>query len=150
MGCRYLLDDLRSMAWTRLRTMLVAIGRPPPGSPVVTNVMDLILNVFEEAGDSVGDVEPLKNLLATFVVQNSTAFQASGIEDWATSDNKTAREFIAGLMGKLMLRVEELEDEVSKPKPVAAPSPSIQSGMDWFGGSDSLPTIYYRGRGRRR
>lgn len=150
MGCRYLLDDLRSRAWSRLRAMLVKIGRPPPGSPVITNVRDLILEVYDKIDGSGGDVEPLKELLATFVVDNFTAFQASGIEDWATSDNKPAREFIPGLMSKLMLRVEELEDEVSKPKPVVAPSPSIESGVDWFGGSDSLPSIYYPGRGRRR
>ena len=151
MGCRYLLDDLRSMAWSRLRAMLVTIGRPPPGSPVTMNIMALILDVYDKLDDSVDKVEPLKDLLATFVVQNFTAFQASGIEDWATSENKTAREFIAGLMSKLMLRVEELEDEVSKPKPIAAPSPSIGSGVDRVSGlPNPQSTGYYHGRGRRR
>lgn len=151
MGCRYLLDDLRSMAWSRLRAILVTIGRPPPGSLVITNIMDLILDVYDKLDDPVDDVEPLKDLLATFVVQNFTAFQASGIEDWATSENKTAREFIAGLMSKLMLRVEELEDEVSKPKPMAAPSSSIDSGVDRVSGlPNTQSTGYYHGRGRRR
>ena len=151
MGCRYLLDDLRSMAWSRLRAILVTIGRPPPGSLVITNIMDLILDVYDKLDDSVDDVEPLEDLLATFVVQNFTAFQASGIEDWATSENKTASEFIAGLMSKLMLRVEELEDEVSKPKPMAAPSSSIDSGVDRVSGlPNTQSTGYYHGRGRRR
>lgn len=153
MGCRYFLDDLRSMAWSRLRAMLVTIGRPLPGSPVIANIMALILAFYDKLGDPVGDEEPLKALLTTFVAHNFTAFEASGIEDWATSDNEVAREFVPDLMAKLMLKVKELEDEGPKPSPFAAFLPSIGSGANGFSGSsDANPLGYsrpYRGRGRR-
>ncbi|KAI4257698.1 MAG: hypothetical protein L6R42_005493 [Xanthoria sp. 1 TBL-2021] len=153
MGCRYFLDDLRSMAWSRLRAVLVTIGRPVPGSPVIANIMDLILGIYDKLGDPVGDEEPLKSLLTIFVAHNFTAFEASGIEDWATSDNKIAREFVPDLMAKLMLKVKELEDEGPKPSPFAAPPASIGSGAFGFSGSNEPnPMVHsrpYGGRGRR-
>ncbi|KAL9024937.1 MAG: hypothetical protein Q9180_007769 [Flavoplaca navasiana] len=110
MGRRYMLEELSRMAWDRLRAVLLSIGRPVAGSRVITNVMNVVLGTRDRIGDPTGDEDPLKELITTFVALNFTSFQASGIEDWATSDNSTAREFIPDLMGKLMLRVKELEE----------------------------------------
>ncbi|KAL9617589.1 MAG: hypothetical protein Q9204_008475, partial [Flavoplaca sp. TL-2023a] len=151
MGRRYMLDDLSRMAWDRLRAVLLSIGRPVAGSRVITNVMNLVLDTHDRIGDPVGGEEPLKELVTTFVALNFTSFQASGIEDWATSDNSTAREFIPGLMSKLMLRAKEWESGNSKPSvPTAHPS-TTGSGPVGFGNSNHPnPMGDTRGqRGRR-
>ncbi|KAL8864727.1 MAG: hypothetical protein Q9198_009680, partial [Flavoplaca austrocitrina] len=133
MGRRYMLEDLSRMAWDRLRAVLLSIGRPVAGSRVITNVMDLVLDAHDRIGDPTGDEDSLKELITTFVALNFTAFQGSGIEDWATSDNSTAREFIPGLMSKLMLRVKQLEGGNSTPSVPTAPSSTIGSGTVGFG-----------------
>ncbi|KAL8640054.1 MAG: hypothetical protein Q9226_008787 [Calogaya cf. arnoldii] len=123
MACRYLLQELSGLAFYRLRSALVDLEQPGNllrsgvcaldqhlrGSPVIKNIMDLIPGVYDNVGNPIGDEERLKDLLTDFVALNFTAFQASGIEDWATSDNGVAREFISGLMPKLMLKVKGWE-----------------------------------------
>ena len=138
MGRRYMLDELSNMAWDRLRAVLQTIDRPIAGSRVITNVMNLVLDTYDKIGNPDGGEEPLKELITTFVALNSTAFQGSGIEDWANSENSTARDFIADLMGKLMLRVKELEEGTSTASvPTAPPSTIGSGGFVW--GRSSLP-----------
>ena len=148
MGRRYMLEELSRMAWERLRAVLQKIGRPVPGSRVITNVMDLVLDTYDKIGNPDGGEEPLKELITTFVALNFTAFQCSGIEDWANSENSTARDFIADLMGKLMLRVKELEEGPSTASvPTAPPSTIGSGGFVW--GKSSLPNPAGDTRGQR-
>ncbi|KAL8882176.1 MAG: hypothetical protein Q9192_007630, partial [Flavoplaca navasiana] len=136
MGRRYMLEELSRMVWERLRAVLQKIGRPVPGSRVIANVMDLVLDTYDRIGDPTGDEDPLKELINTFVALKFTAFQASGMEDWANSDNSTAREFIPGLMSKLMLRAKEWEGGNSTPSVSTAPPSSTGSGTVGFGNSN--------------
>ncbi|KAL8838678.1 MAG: hypothetical protein Q9176_004918 [Flavoplaca citrina] len=126
-GCRYFLDDLRRMAWYRLRTLLITIGRPPVGSAAIQNTIDLILDVYSRTGDPLDEGEPLRNLLTTFVACHFTAFKASGIQQLAISDNKDTREFMSDLMAKLMLRVEKLESEGPKASPFSLSTSSART-----------------------
>ncbi|KAL8847380.1 MAG: hypothetical protein Q9221_007567 [Calogaya cf. arnoldii] len=128
MACRYLLQELSALAFYRLRSALENLdepgnrlrsggrdlGKPLRRSPVPKNIMGLILDVCDKLGNPIGNEEPVKDLLTDFVALNFKAFQASGIEDWATSDNGVAREFISGLMPKLMLKVKGLEDDEAR------------------------------------
>lgn len=135
MGRHYMLDELSNMAWDRLRAVLKTIDRPIAGSGVITNVMDLILDTYDKISNPNGDEEPLRELISTFVALQFTAFQGSAMEDWVNSDNSTARDFIADLMGKLMLRVKELEEGTSTSSVVAIP-PST-NGAEGVGFSNS-------------
>lgn len=110
MACHYLLDDLAAMSWQRLRAVLMSMGTPSVGSPVIRNLMNLFRYPYEETGISLDEEEePLRNLLTTFAALHYPIFKGSGIEKWATSAKESDREFCADLMVKVMLRVETLE-----------------------------------------
>ncbi len=110
MACHYLLDDLAAMSWQRLRAVLMSMGTPSVGSPVIRNLMNLFCYAYEETGNSLDEEEePLRNLLTTFAALHYPIFKGSGIEKWATSAKESDQEFCADLMVKVLLRVEALE-----------------------------------------
>ncbi|KAL8747374.1 MAG: hypothetical protein Q9184_007608 [Pyrenodesmia sp. 2 TL-2023] len=109
MACHYLLDELQALSWSRLKTVLISMGSPSAGSPVVSNLMNLFQYAYEETGLSLDEEEPLRMLLTTFAALHYPIFKGSGIEKWATSAKESDREFAADLMVKVMLRVDALE-----------------------------------------
>ncbi|KAL8679525.1 MAG: hypothetical protein Q9186_004207 [Xanthomendoza sp. 1 TL-2023] len=128
MGCHYMLDELKGMAWQRLRAVLVTIGRPSMESNVIGNMIDLVRYVYNETGQIDEEEEPLRNLITTFVALHLPSFKNSGIEDMALSRKEDDpehinKEFVSELSTKLILRIENLEQiEAEKAKTSNVPA----------------------------
>ncbi|KAL8673694.1 MAG: hypothetical protein Q9224_007518 [Gallowayella concinna] len=108
LGCFYLLDELKDMAWQRLRSVLISIGTPKVGSRVVANLVDLIHYAYEVTGDAckVKEEEPLRKLVTTMAAIHFTGFKGAEVEQLIASPTKSDREFVSDLMAKVMQRLE--------------------------------------------
>lgn len=111
MACRYLVDDLKSMAWQRLRSVLISIGRPQTGSPVVGNLVTLIHYVYRETGqlDVNLDEEPLRRLVVTYMASYFRQLKGSAVDDLVTSKADSDREFVVDFMDTILNEIESVE-----------------------------------------
>ncbi|KAL8831994.1 MAG: hypothetical protein Q9170_005056 [Blastenia crenularia] len=113
-ACLYLLDDLKTMALKRLGAVLMSIGRPSAGSPVIHNILTIAQSIYSKTYQEDGEEEPLRNLITTFIALNYASFKNFDIDSLTTSQDESDRDFLSDLMRKLMLRVETLETEANK------------------------------------
>ncbi|KAL8684416.1 MAG: hypothetical protein Q9224_006365, partial [Gallowayella concinna] len=109
MGCYYLLDELKNMAWQRLRLVLISIGTPTVGSRVVANLVELIHYAYRVTSDACNEEEPLRKLVTTVAALHFTRFKGAEIEELIASPTKLDREFVSDLMAKMMQKMEESE-----------------------------------------
>ncbi|KAI4147070.1 MAG: hypothetical protein L6R39_003251 [Caloplaca ligustica] len=114
MADHYMLDELKSMAWQRLRSVLVSIGKLVPWSPVVRNTVTLIRYVYEHTGSHDEGEEPLRMLVSSFVALYFTSFKGDDVEDLMLSKDEAAREFMVDLMDKVAQRMIYLEMKDNK------------------------------------
>ncbi|KAL8791235.1 MAG: hypothetical protein Q9213_000192 [Squamulea squamosa] len=106
MACTYQLDTLKNMAWQRLRSVLVSIGRPVPGSTVIGNVVNLIHYTYEITGEVGSEEEPLRKLVTTFATLNFTRFKGSAVDELMKSASDPDREFVTDLMSMVRQKVD--------------------------------------------
>ncbi|KAI4125343.1 MAG: hypothetical protein LQ338_004302 [Usnochroma carphineum] len=116
MANQYMLDDLKNIAWQRLRSVLVSIGKPTPWSPVVDNVVALIHCVYEHTGDVGEEEEPLRMLVNSFVALHFTSFQGSEVGNLMLSKKEADREFVLDLMNKMAQQMAYMETKEDKKK----------------------------------
>ncbi|KAL8929962.1 MAG: hypothetical protein Q9208_001106 [Pyrenodesmia sp. 3 TL-2023] len=109
MANHYMLDELKSMAWQRLRAVLVSVGKPKPWSPVVDNTVALIKYAYEHTGSSDDSEEPLRMLLSSFVALHLTSFKGYEVDDLMLSREAANRDFVLELMGKVTQQMAYLE-----------------------------------------
>lgn len=109
MANQYMLDELKSMAWQRLRAVLVSIGKPKPWSPVVDNTVALIKYACEHTGGVDDSEEPLRMLLSSFVALHFTSFKGYEVDGLMLSKEEAHREFVLGLLGKVTQQMTYLE-----------------------------------------
>ncbi|KAL8949480.1 MAG: hypothetical protein Q9222_004415 [Ikaeria aurantiellina] len=122
MACHYMLDGLKNMAWQRLRSVLITVGVPQVGSPVISNVVSLIHYVYEETGETTDGAEPLRELLVTFAALHFTSFRGIEVDELMMSTQESDREFVVDLMVKVMQQTMHLE---AKGQPAAADEPEL-------------------------
>ena len=112
MASRYMLDELKSMAWNRLRSVCITVGNPDCGSPVYSNMVALIEYVYRETGASFDDKdEPLRGLVTTFAASRFWQMKSSGLDKLLTSSIQSSNEFAVDLSDKVALRVKAMETE---------------------------------------
>ncbi|KAI4200144.1 MAG: hypothetical protein LQ350_004105 [Teloschistes chrysophthalmus] len=106
MACHYLLDQLKNMAWRRLRSVMCNVGVPTPESPVTSNLMELIEYVYEETGGSIdtGD-EPLRNLVSTFATLYFPAINGPALIKLMRLPTQPSEDFVIDLTDKLAKRM---------------------------------------------
>ncbi|KAL8894126.1 MAG: hypothetical protein Q9207_008548, partial [Kuettlingeria erythrocarpa] len=112
MATAYMLEELKNMAWQRLRSVLISIGKPAPGSRVVDNLASLSRYVYAETGGGGGGVveeEPLRMLVSGFAGLHFTCLKGKGMEELFMSGVEGDREFVVDLMGKVARQMAYLE-----------------------------------------
>ncbi|KAL8698027.1 MAG: hypothetical protein Q9201_006794 [Fulgogasparrea decipioides] len=114
MADRYMLDELKNMAWQRLRSVLVTIGTPSSKSPVIRNLMTLIHYVYQETGEPDEGKDPLRELVTTFAALHFTCIQGPEIDELIRSSDMSDAEFIVDLMAKTAQQMSFLESRTSK------------------------------------
>ncbi|KAL8664191.1 MAG: hypothetical protein Q9202_003269 [Teloschistes flavicans] len=111
MACHYLLDELKSMAWQRLRLIMMTVQEPTPGSHVVGNVMELIEYVYREtAGSRSNKDEPLRKLVSTFTALHFPKLKGPELTQLIESQTLSSVEFLVDLADKLAKQMNTLED----------------------------------------
>ncbi|KAI4276497.1 MAG: hypothetical protein L6R38_005652 [Xanthoria sp. 2 TBL-2021] len=131
-ACQYMLPELKNMAWQRLRSVLLTIGAPRQGSHVIKDLVGLITFVYKETTGGYGTHEPMRELLATFVALNLTNLRGS--EEFGvllSSNDPDDREFVAGLMAKVMQKMKDLEGKASK-RPQGEPIVMTETNGDEY------------------
>ena len=108
-ACQKDLIELKNMAWQRLRALLVAIGPPVPGWPIVADLVGLIQYTYRETGISELKKEPLRELLTSYVAIHFTSFEGPEVDNLFSSTVSDDREFVVELMSKVRQRMENLE-----------------------------------------
>ncbi|KAL8709056.1 MAG: hypothetical protein Q9225_007506 [Loekoesia sp. 1 TL-2023] len=143
MACFYRLDELKNMAWQRLRSVLVSIGKPNPRTPVINNLVTLLHYVYQETGDSdTSEEEPLRMLITSFAALNFTNFKGSEVNELMMSGQQADREFVVDLMDKVAQQMSYLESKESanalqKSKEPEAEGIELGKADDFWGGSMS-------------
>ncbi|KAI4104940.1 MAG: hypothetical protein L6R37_002983 [Teloschistes peruensis] len=115
MGCQYLLDDLRAMAWQRLKNALLALGVPFAGSKLIANITTVIHYVYEQTEDLPEGKEQMRNLLTCFATDHFEQIKkSSAFHDLLISPSASDREFVADLMAKVGVKLERLEAKIEE------------------------------------
>jgi len=114
-GCEKDLLELKNMAWQRLRSLLVTIGSPTAGMPVVANMVALIQDTYKETGVSESSVEPLRDLVTSYVAIHFTKFKGAEVDALFSSQAADDREFVVDVMTKVRQSMEDLEATKSTP-----------------------------------
>lgn len=128
MANQYMLDELKSMAWQRLRAVLISVGKPKPWSPVVDNTVTLIKYAYEHTGGIDESEEPLRMLLSSFVALHLTSFKGYEVDDLILSREEANREFVLELIGKVTQQMAYLEmNEKSKSESLCSSCRKVRS-----------------------
>lgn len=106
MACTYQLDALKNMAWQRLRSVLVSIGKPVAGSSVIENMITLIRYTYEVTGEVGNEEEPLRKLVTTFAALHFTRFKGTVVDELMKSASEPDREFVVDLMAMVRQKVD--------------------------------------------
>lgn len=123
-GCEKDLHELKNMAWQRLRSLLVEIGAPETGSPIIGNMVALIQYTYSETGVSELPVEPLRDLVTSYVAIHFTNFRGAEVDALFSSQAADDREFVVEVMAKVRQSMENFEtksSEVTKTTPDERP-----------------------------
>lgn len=109
MACQMDLHELKNMSWQRLRSLLVALGSPTPGQPVIGNMVTLIHYTYKETGMSELAVDPLRDLLTSFVAIHFTKFYGPDVDALFASGDEDDREFVVDVLAKVKQNVAYLQ-----------------------------------------
>ncbi len=108
-ACQKDLAELKNMAWQRLRALLVELGSPNAGSPIIGNMVALIRYAYRETGVSELPVDPLRHLVTSYVATHFTKFKGPEVDALFTSQTADDREFVVEVMAKVRQSMENLE-----------------------------------------
>ena len=108
-GCEKDLHELKNMAWQRLRSLLVSIGSPTAGTPVIANMVALIQYTYKETGVSELPVDPMRDLATSYVAIYFTKFNGAEVDALLASQAADDREFVVEVMAKVRQSMEDLE-----------------------------------------
>ena len=125
-ACHKDLLELKNMAWQRLRSLLIYLGPPIVGAPITTNLVTLIHYTYRETGISELPVDPLRDLVTTYVAIHYTKFKGLKVDELISSELADDREFVVELMGKIRESMEHLE--ASQAKTMSSSSSSKKKG----------------------
>ncbi|KAL8690347.1 MAG: hypothetical protein Q9218_004188 [Villophora microphyllina] len=116
MACQYMLDELKDLAWQRLRSVLVSIGTPVPHSPFVSNLVKVLRYIYKEIGtDVLEDGESsLRTLVSTFTAQHFTRIEGAAIDDLFSSVTDLDREIVIDVKDRIRQQMVRLEVEAAK------------------------------------
>ncbi|KAL8645807.1 MAG: hypothetical protein Q9210_006508 [Variospora velana] len=131
MAHQYMLHELKNMAWQRLRSVLISIGKPAPGSPVIKNIATLAHYVYQETGatESHEAEEPLRLLVSSFAALHFTTLKHPCMDELMRSQEEADRDFVVELMGKVSHQMTHFES-----KDAAAQGPAPEALCDpWCG-----------------
>ena len=103
------LIELKNMAWQRLRALLVAVGPPVAGWPIVADLVGLIQYTYRETGISELKKEPLRELLTSYVAIHFKSFEGPEVDNLFSSTVSDDRDFVVELVAKVRQRMENLE-----------------------------------------
>ncbi|KAL9018017.1 MAG: hypothetical protein Q9185_004686 [Variospora sp. 1 TL-2023] len=125
MAHQYMLHQLKNMAWQRLRSVLISIGKPAPGSPVIENIATLAHYVYQETGSTMEksheaaaeEEEPLRLLVSSFAALHFTTLKHPRMDELMRSQEEADRDFVVELMAKVSRQMTHFE---SKEAPAAA------------------------------
>lgn len=125
MAHQYMLPQLKNMAWQRLRSVLISIGKPAPGSPVIQNIAMLAHYVYQETGGGgprmeeshEAEEEPLRLLVSSFAALHFTTLKHPRMDELMRSQEEADRDFVVELMAKVSHQMTHFE---SKEAPAAA------------------------------
>ncbi|KAL8769516.1 MAG: hypothetical protein Q9209_004577 [Squamulea sp. 1 TL-2023] len=113
MACHYQLCDLKTMAWQRLKAVLVTVGRPTAGWAVIRNMVDLIHYAYAVTGDNDKEADPLRELVTTFVTVHFTSFEGTAVDDLMRSVETADREFVVDLLAKIKQEMRNMKENDS-------------------------------------
>ena len=119
-ACEKDLPELKNMAWQRLRSLLVAIGPLGKKAPVLANMVALIQYTYRETGVSELALDPLRDLVTSYVAINFTKFKGAKVDALFSSQAADDREFVVEVMAKVSQSMKDLEAkdfEVKKTAP---------------------------------
>ena len=114
MARHYMLEDLKNMTLHRLRSTLKSIGMLAAQSPVVENLVTLVRYVYDPEHTAKSDddeVEPLRNLIITFIAHNVTNFKSQ--DDEVEGLFFDGGDFVNDLVEKLSCKIAQLEGQKS-------------------------------------
>ncbi|KAI4094891.1 MAG: hypothetical protein LQ344_001936 [Seirophora lacunosa] len=130
MADQYMLIELKSMAWQRLRSVLVSIGKPSPEWPLMENLTNLIHYTYEQTSSSTegGGEEPLRMLVSTFVALN---FANLGGLELVVTGEAAHREFVVDLLAKVKQQMSSLQSQVAAAQNSPPPPADDVPGWRW-------------------
>lgn len=108
-ACEKNLIELKNMAWQRLRSLLIAIGGPVAGKPIVGNLVALSQYAYQETGVSELPQDPLRDLLTSYVAIHFTKFQGPEVDGLFSSQATDDRDFVVEVMIKVRHRMLHFE-----------------------------------------
>ena len=108
-ACQKDLIELKNMAWQRLRSLLVTVEAPVAGRPIIADLVALIRYTYKETGVSELPVDPLRDLLTTYVAIHFTAFKGPEVDNLFSSASGDDRDFVVDLMVKVRQSMANLE-----------------------------------------
>lgn len=114
-ACQKDLAELKNMAWQRLRVLLVKLGAPDAGRPMMGNMVALIRYAYQETGVSELPVDPLRHLITSYVALHFTKFKGPEVDSLFASQAADDRDFVVEVVAKVRQRVEDLEATKSTP-----------------------------------
>ncbi|KAL8973900.1 MAG: hypothetical protein Q9197_001857 [Variospora fuerteventurae] len=135
MAHQYMLHQLKNMAWQRLRSALISIGKPAPGSPVIENIATLAHYVYQETGCGGGgggstmesheaaEEEPLRLLVSSFAALHFTTLKHPRMDELMRSQEEADRDFVVELMAKVSRQMTHFESKEAPAAAAAAPEP---------------------------
>lgn len=145
MACLYMLDDLKIMAWQRLRTVLISIGKPTPASPLMGNLATLAHYAYQETGgkgDGDEEEHPLRVLVSSFAGLYFTSLRGVRFDELMMSKEEADREFVVDLMGKVsqqMAWLLETQEPPSEHPVFKKVTKKKYAGMGFWQMEDSMP-----------
>ena len=141
-ACQKELDELKNMAWQRLRSLLVAVGPLLAGWPIIANMVALIQYTYKETSVSELAEDPLRDLVTSFVAIHFTKFKGPEVDNLFYSELADDREFVVELMVKVRQSMENLETLES------TGGDTFIGGDSQLGGSMYYPTSKSKKKGR--
>lgn len=109
MACRYMLMELKNLAWQRLRSVLIEINNPFEGSWVMGNLVTLISYAYRETSNEPGRTEPLRQLVTTYAAIHCGHFGGSRVDDLIMSTELSDREFVSDFTRRVAQKTIQLE-----------------------------------------
>ncbi len=108
-GCEKDLLELKNMAWQRLRSLLITIGSPVVGMPLIANMVALIQYTYRETGVSELPEDPLRELVTSYVAIQFTKFKGAEVDALFASQVADDRDFVVDMMSKVRQSIENFE-----------------------------------------